>query len=106
MTDVSENQKIDDTAREILQKIDEAWPPPIVLRKDIAKFSCGLVTEKTIAVLDRCERGITYTKINGKVAYNKKDIIRWLASRTEQQEQPKETRGAPRRGKNDILLKK
>ncbi|MDR1334076.1 MAG: hypothetical protein LBJ71_02550 [Holosporaceae bacterium] len=81
MTDILEEIKIGDTAREILQKIDEAWPSPIVLRKDITKFSCGLVTTKTMASMDCEKRGIPNTKINGKVAYNKKDIIQWLASK-------------------------
>jgi hypothetical protein len=54
MTDV--NTTINDTAREILKKIDEAWPSPIVLRKDIDKFSCGLTTHRTMEVAD--QRGL------------------------------------------------
>jgi hypothetical protein len=103
MTDI--NTTIDDTAREILKKIDEAWPSPIVLRKDIGKFSCGLVTTKAIATLDCEGRGIPYTLINGKVAYEKQNVIRWLTTRIAKKPQ-EETRGAPRRGKNDILLRR
>jgi hypothetical protein len=104
MTDI--NTTIDDNAREILQKIDEAWPSPIVLRRDIAKFSCGLVTTKAIATFDCEGRGIRHMKINGKVAYDKQNVIQWLATRINKQEQQEETRGAPRRGRNDILLQK
>jgi flavoprotein len=102
MTDI--NTTIDDTAREILQKIDEAWPSPIVLRKDIAKFSCGLVTVKTMGSLDYIGKGIRYTLINGKVAYAKQDVLDWLISKTNNKKTKEKIRGAPRRGKNDILL--
>jgi hypothetical protein len=105
MTKITEST-IDNAAREILQKIDEAWPSPIVLRKDIAKFSCGLVTIKALAAFDCRGIGIAYSKINGKVTYSKQDVIKWLSSRIKNQEQPEKTRGAPRRGKNDILLQK
>jgi hypothetical protein len=103
MTDINITT-IDDTAREILKKIDEAWPSPIVLRKDIAKFSCGLVTTKTLGTLDYTGKGINYTLINGKVAYDKQNVIQWLAARIGKQKPQEETRGAPRRGENDILL--
>ncbi|GHU19165.1 hypothetical protein FACS189472_08550 [Alphaproteobacteria bacterium] len=103
MTDIS---NINNTAREILAKIDEAWPDPIVLRKDIAKFSCGLVTTKTMGTLDCEGHGIPNILINGKIAYTKKDVINWLASRISKQESAKKIRGAPRRGKNDVLLQR
>jgi hypothetical protein len=105
MTEIPETQ-IDDTAREILKKIDEAWPDPIVLRKDIAKFSCGLVTTKAMGTMDADGRGIPYSRINGKVAYEKQNVIRWLATKIKKHEPSKETRVVPRRGKNDILLQK
>jgi hypothetical protein len=103
MTDI--NTAVNDTAREILKKIDDAWPSSIVLRKDIAKFSCGLISVKSIATLDCEERGIPYTLINGKVTYEKQNVIKWLVTKIAKKPQ-EETRGAPRRGKNDILLKK
>jgi hypothetical protein len=106
MTDKTEEIKIDDTAREILQKIDEAWPSPIVLRKNIGKFSCGLVTEKTIAVLDGRGRGMIYTKINGKVAYTKQNVIDWLTSKICDEQKSQGNTKSKRRSKNDILLKK
>jgi hypothetical protein len=102
----NEMENVNGIANDILKGIDESWPSPIVLRKDVTKFSHGLVTTKTIATMDSIGRGAPSIKINGKVAYNKQDIIQWLASRIEKQEQPKEIRGAPRRGKNDILLQK
>lgn len=104
MTDETENPN--DTAREILRKIDEAWSPPIVLRKDIEKFSCGLITVKTMATLDSRGNGARNIRINGKITYNKKALISWLASRIHKRESSEEKKGAPRRGKNDVLLKK
>jgi hypothetical protein len=63
------------------------------------------VTEKTIAVLDGCGRGMPYIKINGKVAYTKQSAIDWLASKICGNESQKNGRGR-RRSKNEILLKK
>jgi hypothetical protein len=94
----------EDASHNIFKKIDEAWPFPIVLRKDIAKFSCGLVTAKTLGTLDYTGKGIRYTLINGKVAYEKQDVLAWLSSKTNNKKSKKETGGAPRRGENDILL--
>jgi hypothetical protein len=83
MTDI--NTTIDDNAHEILQKIDEAWPSPIVLRKDIGKFSCGLVTHRSMETADQRGWGISgRISINGKVAYKKESALKWLGSRIKQ----------------------
>jgi hypothetical protein len=99
MTDI--NTTIDDTAREILQKIDEAWPSPIVLRKDIAKFSCGLISIKTLGKEDCLGKGIPNSvKINGRVVYTKKDALMWIKGRIQKQE----TKARKINSKNKILL--
>jgi hypothetical protein len=84
MTDIPE--KTDDTASEILKKIDEAWPSPIVLRKDIAKFSCGIISIKTLEKLDSLGKGIPNSiKINCRVVYTKKDALIWINGRIQKQ---------------------
>lgn len=86
---------------EILEKIKEAWKSPIVLRKDIAKFSCGLVTTRSLQTLDSRGQGIEESiTINGKVAYTTDSALKWLESRVKKQEAKKERRSH----KNDILL--
>jgi hypothetical protein len=96
---------IDDTAREILKKIDETWPSPIVLRKDIAKFSCGLTTHRTMEVADQRGHGIPNRLIiNGKVAYMKESALKWLESRIKPAQAEERKKGAPRSHKNDIFL--
>jgi hypothetical protein len=103
MTDT--NTTTEDTAREILKKIDEAWPSPIVLRKDIAKFSCGLTTHRAMEVADQKGQGIQNRLIiNGKVAYTKESALKWIESRIKPTQAEEKKRGAPRSNKNDILL--
>jgi hypothetical protein len=105
MTDI--NTTIDNAAREILQKIDEAWPLPIVLRKDIAKFSCGLATRRSVETADQRGYGIPNKMIiNGKTAYTKEAALKWLGNRIKLDPTEEEKNGNPRSHKNDILLNK
>ncbi len=86
---------------DILQKIKEAWESPIVLRKDIAKFSFGVVTARSMQTLDSRGQGIEKSiTINGKVAYTTDSALKWLEGRVKKQEEKKEKRPH----KNDILL--
>ncbi|GHU15473.1 hypothetical protein FACS189449_13090 [Alphaproteobacteria bacterium] len=102
MTDKSNKQEKNELImNDILSKIKGAWDSPIVLRKDIAKFSFGLVTVRTMQTLDSRGDGIKNSiTINGKVAYTLDAAIEWLESRIKKQEIKKERRVH----KNDILL--
>jgi hypothetical protein len=105
MTDIKTT--IDDAASEILQKINEAWPSPIVLRKDIAKFSCGLATRRSVETADQRGYGIPNKMIiNGKTAYTKEAAIKWLGDRIKPDPTEEKKNGATRSHKNDILLNK
>jgi hypothetical protein len=105
MTDI--NTTLDDTARDILKKIDEAWPSPIVLRRDIAKFSCGLVTHRSMETADQRGWGISgRISINGKVAYKKESALKWLESRIKQPSADDDKQETRKSHKNDILLGK
>jgi hypothetical protein len=53
----TENPK-EEVVNDILSKIKEAWNAPIVLRRDIEKFSFGLVTVKSMQVLDCKGQGV------------------------------------------------
>jgi hypothetical protein len=105
MTDI--NTTIDNATSEILQKIDDAWPSPIVLRKDIAKFSCGLATRRSVETADQRGYGIPNKMIiNGKTAYTKEAVLKWLENRTKPDPTEEKKNGDYRSHKNDILLNK
>ncbi|GHT99239.1 hypothetical protein FACS1894126_5360 [Alphaproteobacteria bacterium] len=102
MTDKSNKQEKNEMImNDILSKIKDAWDSPIVLRKDIAKFSFGLVTARSMQVLDCRGQGIEESiTINGKVAYPLDSAIEWLESRIKKQV----IRNERKSHKNDFML--
>jgi hypothetical protein len=94
-----------DAAHEILDRIDKAWSSPIVLRKDIEKFSCGLTTHRSMEVADQKGLGISNRiQINGKVAYTKENALKWFYGKIKSPQTEGEKKRAHRPHKNDILL--
>ena len=92
---------VEEAAADILLKLKEAWNSPIVLREDIEKFSFGLVTMRSMQVLDCRGQGIKESAtINGKVAYSTDNALKWLEGRIKRQERKKERKSH----KNDFLL--
>jgi hypothetical protein len=83
---MTDQNTITDTAHEILEKIDAAWPYPLVRRIDMAKFSCGLISIKTLEKSDSLGKGIPNSiKINGKIVYTKIDALVWIKGRIQKQ---------------------
>ncbi len=74
---------MDKKIAEICANFHAAWPE-IIARADIAKYTGGLYTPKTMATYDYRGCGVPNShKIGSKVVYNKEDLIKWLAARLE-----------------------
>jgi hypothetical protein len=65
-----------------LSSLAEKWTSTIVARQDIATFTGGVMTPKTLANLDAkgCGPGGAF-RIGGKVAYPVGQVVTWLESR-------------------------
>lgn len=59
------------------------WPSAIVARKDIAKFTGGLLSPKTMANLDSLGKGPPSMKWGRQMVYPLKTFIPWFADRME-----------------------
>lgn len=65
------------------QKLARNWPSPIVSRTEIAKFSGGLLTPRTLANLDSLNEGPPRGRCGRKVFYPVDELVKWLAARSE-----------------------
>jgi len=71
------------------QKIDlsamaASWPSPLIARKEISRFTGGLLSEKYLANLDCAGKGPAgRVKIGRKVCYRVDALISWLEGRAE-----------------------
>jgi hypothetical protein len=84
MTEISNEQREDVGKANILDKLRENWPSPSVKRKDIGKFSCGIINKNTIASLDSVGNGIKNRfRIGHEIAYSVESVIEWLKTRME-----------------------
>ena len=67
-----------------LEKLKEKWPSPFVKRKDIEKFSFGIINRATIASADSRGNGIENRfYIGRKVAYPIESVLKWLKEKVE-----------------------
>lgn len=64
------SQEFIDYLREVL--------PPFFARKDVEKFTQGIITRKQLEMLDYRGTGPTCSKIRTRVYYKKEDFIAWL----------------------------
>lgn len=65
-------------------KLKASWPSPFVARREVGKFSGGLLHPRTLANIDSdCNRlGPPKIKLNGRgVAYDRDGLIDWLLDR-------------------------
>lgn len=61
------------------QKLADAWGAPLVMRRDIGRFSGGALHPRTMANRDALGTGIPgRIVIEGKVAYPTSEVIRYL----------------------------
>lgn len=65
----------------LFQEMAERWPSNIVARRDIRKFTGGLVTPGTMSNLDSLGQGPERVKVGRYVGYPIDSLVRWLESR-------------------------
>jgi hypothetical protein len=65
-----------------LSPLRENWPAPYVARKEIERFSGGMLKPRTLANLDSLGVGVPGRFTVGKsVMYPVKELINWLEAR-------------------------
>lgn len=64
------SQEFIDYLREVL--------PPFFARKDVEKFTQGIITRKQLEMMDYRGTGPTCSKMRTRVYYKKEDFIAWL----------------------------
>lgn len=62
-------------------KLAKSWPAPIVSRTEIARFSGGLLTPRTMANLDSLSEGPPRIRVGRKIAYPVDSLVAWIKSR-------------------------
>ena len=74
-----------------LEYLIEKWPSAIVARKEISRFTGGVLTSRTMANLDSSGQGIPDRFLIGrKVCYFTKSVARFLEDRAHQIESIKD----------------
>ncbi len=67
---------------DIYDELAAAWPAPIVARREVARFSGGVLNPRTLANLDSAGEGPPKIKWGEKmVAYPTKGLVEWMRSR-------------------------
>ena len=59
----------------------EAWGSPLVARKDVGKFSGGLLHPRTMANLDSQGKGPGKILVGGRACYGTWALVEWLEQR-------------------------
>lgn len=71
--------------KDIYEQMAARWPSAIVARKEIGKFSGGLLNPRTQANLDSKGEGPTKIKMGSRaVFYPVSDLVAWLRARVQQ----------------------
>lgn len=65
------------TSQEFIDYLREVLPP-FFARKDVEKFTQGIITRKQLEMMDYRGTGPTCSKIRTRVYYKKEDFIAWL----------------------------
>jgi hypothetical protein len=63
------------------KRLAEAWGAPLVARKDVAKFSGGLLHPRTMANLDSLGSGPGKILIGRRAFYDTWSLVSWLENR-------------------------
>lgn len=64
--------------------LTDKWPSAWVARKEVVRFTGGVLSGKTLANLSsRGEPVPSSIRIGGKVAYNAVDLTNWLRNRSQ-----------------------
>lgn len=69
-------------SNDLATQLEEAWPSPVVFRRDVETASAGAISRKYLANLDSKGQGPEgKSLINGKAAYPKTNFFNWLRLR-------------------------
>ena len=65
------------------EKLKQSWPSPIVARQQVAKFTGGMLSARTLANIDsdRSRNGPQRIKWGRIAAYDRDSLIDWLVSK-------------------------
>lgn len=67
---------------DIYDKLEAAWPAPIVARREVTRFSGGVLNPRSMANLDSLGEGPPKLKLGEKmVAYPTKELVEWMRNR-------------------------
>lgn len=69
-------------SKSILWELKKTWPSAIVARKDVGKFSGGLLHPRYMSNLDSRKEGPAgKIKLGRRVAYSVDSLIEWMEAR-------------------------
>lgn len=72
--------------KDIYEQMAEKWPSAIVSRREVGKFSGGLLNSRTLANLSSRREGPPQIKMgNQRVFYPVQDLVAWLRARVQGQ---------------------
>lgn len=67
---------------DIFDELEAAWSAPIVARREVSKFSGGVLNPRTLSNLDSLGEGPPRVKIGEKtVAYPTNSLVAWMRDR-------------------------
>ena len=70
--------------KDIYEQLADSWPAPIVARREVARFSGGVLNPRSMANLDYLGEGPPRLKLGEKmVAYPTKELVAWMRGRAE-----------------------
>ncbi len=72
--------------KDIFEQMEEKWPSAIVTRKEVAKFSGGLLNARTLANLASRGEGPPQYKMGAQIVfYPVNSLVTWLRARVQGQ---------------------
>jgi hypothetical protein len=63
-------------------ELAKAWPSPLVARREVERFSGGLLKARTMANLDSQGKGPERVRSGGRTAYPARALAAWLRDRS------------------------
>ena len=73
---------MENTASFDFDELVRAWPSPLVARKEVSRFSGGLLSPRTMANLDSQKKGPERVRVGGRTAYPTRALADWLRNRS------------------------
>lgn len=67
---------------DIFDELAEAWPAPVVARREVSRFSGGVLNPRTLANLDSLGQGPPRIALRPRViAYPTRALVEWMRDR-------------------------